>query len=1354
MERRHVALSCAFVSKVSHCRLTVILLVVDMRTFTLEISKPRDADDFEDYCTDIYSVVFDDPLPKRNGRSGQSQGGVDIFVEPPQRRRKGIQCKRYYETKITTKLIDGEVEAADRAGWNIDELIIATTTSSDSKLVKYAQDLSDRRFEGGKFKVSLEFWGDVCNHINRFATLQRKYSPNAAGGVFDEIRVSLDEVQTSSTKATEFLSAIQGQMSGMLAQLGAANLSRSPGESQDFSVFTRQLDKIAELVRGLNYSAAGGLLSAVFGEMNALSSHQKGRWYLLSGIVDWHLGDMDSAARKFDTAYEIYPEDERICAGKVRGLMLKGNDEQALEFALEALRRFPDSNQVWFVWANARVKLAAYLEEADLPVKFQNEADALQIMAVNFHDAGDTHLSLSYAQRALNAPGGGFHTWSNVLYIATDIASREPYRLSMGLVSEEFTHALETACACFEPRAEKLWRVEGAASRSDAAANLAIGKLLLGDSEGCLAVCEEAVLQGEPSIKFAAARVYAHRELGDLRRTVQVGEESLPLIHVSAQVFVAEAAANLGDVDVVRKVAALSSVAEDVEARETLQALLWVALRNSGDGAAAIEAMDEHQFETEQSVTLLSTAVRIYLALNEEQKAHAIGECLEARVTEESEPPTKIQAVDALIAIGSFDKAIDLLRSIPDIQKSRPLQTRLLAAYVSGGYRAKARGLLDEAREDWFDDEEFVQLAINAARQANDWHRLKPLALRHLDRCRNDARAWNFWYQVALHTLKPADVRRVFSEAPLEVGGGAQSVRRLALAELEYGDAALGMRRLYRMFRCNLEDATVAAGYVTALIVAQDVPLGAAPESFGTGVAAMMVREDGTPFEMVMDPPDVGNLPPAQNFFASSSLFCSSFVGCAVGDTVTVLNSIGEPTSYLVSSLMPAARYLLNHAHKLIEKSVEPIPGFISVPAFDKSGAVDTKAIHTQVKRLSERSSMVIDGYRQGRLTVGLCAQLLGRTPVDILLGWGKGLPPLVISEGATDILPTWRTSFAAATACVVDCISLIELGLFKNLSALSAMPHPLVSQRTYDYLHIALEEARNDRTLGAAADVAGKLTLVSYTSEDRKRKVDLLTEVIAAVEDNCEVAPAYGPADVPRDLLTFKDVLDEESYDAVALALERSAILVSLDARLRAIASTFSVTGVPPLAVVAHAAGVRRIDEADFRFYLMLSLVSNRTYVSIGAHDFLWMLAQAGWSTVALDTYAEVVGSSATAFNSAVNAVCGVFRSLHLMDMQYGVVGKVIEGLAGAIFRHPSFEGWAERAMADALKVNATMVFDAPPWHQTLVASMRRGTKNLWEFSEQALMRGQAIAAGTFAPEVRDFDSLYCMNRPLLLLK
>ena len=76
-----------------------------MHAVQSEISKPTDDSAFEDMCARIYGELFGDPMPKINGRRGQAQGGVDVFVNSAAG-RLGIQSKRYVDGALTLKMVE------------------------------------------------------------------------------------------------------------------------------------------------------------------------------------------------------------------------------------------------------------------------------------------------------------------------------------------------------------------------------------------------------------------------------------------------------------------------------------------------------------------------------------------------------------------------------------------------------------------------------------------------------------------------------------------------------------------------------------------------------------------------------------------------------------------------------------------------------------------------------------------------------------------------------------------------------------------------------------------------------------------------------------------------------------------------------------------------------------------------------------------------------------------------------------------------------------------------------------------------------------------------------------------------
>jgi hypothetical protein len=104
-----------------------------LHTIAFEIPKPKNEADFELMCKRVYGAVFRDPLPKINGRKGQPQWGVDVFVEDNvSGGRIGVQCKKYCLTQLTFKHVKDEVKAADDKKLPIRLLLIATTAQSDS----------------------------------------------------------------------------------------------------------------------------------------------------------------------------------------------------------------------------------------------------------------------------------------------------------------------------------------------------------------------------------------------------------------------------------------------------------------------------------------------------------------------------------------------------------------------------------------------------------------------------------------------------------------------------------------------------------------------------------------------------------------------------------------------------------------------------------------------------------------------------------------------------------------------------------------------------------------------------------------------------------------------------------------------------------------------------------------------------------------------------------------------------------------------------------------------------------------------------------------------------------------------
>jgi hypothetical protein len=147
----------------------------------LSLSPPQYWQVFEDLCCDLMRRVWNDPYTQKNGRSGQSQKGVDIFGRPNQEAGwAGMQCKLKNPLtggRLTLDEIKREVEQARKFRPPLKRLVIASTEPRDSRLQEEVRLIDEAERREGSFSVSILFWEDVTSMLRNFPEVAQKYYP-------------------------------------------------------------------------------------------------------------------------------------------------------------------------------------------------------------------------------------------------------------------------------------------------------------------------------------------------------------------------------------------------------------------------------------------------------------------------------------------------------------------------------------------------------------------------------------------------------------------------------------------------------------------------------------------------------------------------------------------------------------------------------------------------------------------------------------------------------------------------------------------------------------------------------------------------------------------------------------------------------------------------------------------------------------------------------------------------------------------------------------------------------------------------------------------------------------------------
>ncbi|HWM95241.1 MAG TPA: hypothetical protein VN493_31090 [Thermoanaerobaculia bacterium] len=147
----------------------------------LSLPPPRDWQDFEDLCCDLWSKLWSYPETTRNGRSGQAQKGVDIYGrEGPD--WVGVQCKykdQLIAGKLTVKTIENAIVKARQFEPPLSRFVIATTAVRDAKLQETVRYLDEVERRSGSFSVTVFFWEDIVLNLCNFPETAQKYYPDA-----------------------------------------------------------------------------------------------------------------------------------------------------------------------------------------------------------------------------------------------------------------------------------------------------------------------------------------------------------------------------------------------------------------------------------------------------------------------------------------------------------------------------------------------------------------------------------------------------------------------------------------------------------------------------------------------------------------------------------------------------------------------------------------------------------------------------------------------------------------------------------------------------------------------------------------------------------------------------------------------------------------------------------------------------------------------------------------------------------------------------------------------------------------------------------------------------------------------
>lgn len=162
---------------------------------------PRNWQDFEDVCKELWREHWPCREIQSHGRNGQAQYGVDVFGIPDREDKYyGIQCKHKSTGEELTELeVEHEVQEALKFPTPLKMLYIATTANNDAKIQKYVmlKDVENR--EKGLFGIRVYSWPEISDLLRQHTQvlnwyLEEKFHQRSMELYVNSFRISEESV--------------------------------------------------------------------------------------------------------------------------------------------------------------------------------------------------------------------------------------------------------------------------------------------------------------------------------------------------------------------------------------------------------------------------------------------------------------------------------------------------------------------------------------------------------------------------------------------------------------------------------------------------------------------------------------------------------------------------------------------------------------------------------------------------------------------------------------------------------------------------------------------------------------------------------------------------------------------------------------------------------------------------------------------------------------------------------------------------------------------------------------------------------------------------------------------------------
>ena len=1206
-----------------------------MPTFSsLQIPPPTNWQDFETLCCDLWRKIWQDPNTQKNGRQGQPQHGVDVCGRPNQGElNAGVQCKgkdNYVNTKLTDTEVRTAVEQAKDFEPKLSEFIIATTGPRDGKIQKLARHITEKQIKKKLFSVNIWFWDDIKNRLADFPELIEKHFPEF-GSTINVGKEDIDEIKKATQEILENNADVKSSIVALSDKIGRSTVFDKPDTSTLISEYQAELDHSRDLLKNFKAKEALVLLEKL---KNRIWSNAPAivKYRILTniGAANLQMNREYDAAKLFLEALQYNPEDEKAMCNCALGYLLLEQLSEARTCAEKVLTKNPANAQAYSII----VRTAGYedtLENliATVPEQYRNLPDvayAFSCVARKINNLSEVKrwLEIAIKNDTENSPDlqGAFGE------VLLELIVKDKSIVYDNQINDAKKEMLDKSIQLFTSAWQRIANTDLRNYRIGWIVNRSIAKRFLDDIGSAIKDVEIA-LEAEPANPmYIKHRAILANENNDIQTAITM----------------------------------LKTIKFAQETPE-IPLLLAVILRNEHKYDEAIQILNEFlerkppsQLQDEASRLLIQlhldnkdieNAKKIFDSMNASGPSNILNLVNAARISKFSgnssdaisflKEAKKIlnhtvtfrqlmEIANEFYFLEQFEDASEIYEKITDKTVDSPLIRRLLYSYYQSGKRREVLQICQTLRSKYGPLKHITEMASAIYEETGNLSEAKRVCKEYIN-----SFPGNFVMKLRLAVVNfrsnNFDELDKFLNSVVKVNVDNLSlIHCLQLAHLYSARNLTGraFEILYGTRRQYYNNGQAHLSYIQFFFLRE--------KSFDKWLSCTKVGADSAvciednsgrqEWYVIVDRKDADVERREINLTHS---FAKELIGKSVNDEICLKSSPLSQEYGKIIEIKSKYVYALHESLSIFEKLFPDTPGLWSVRVGPPRKPGDLpegfQSILDEISRKHDVYLQVEQSYKEGKLTIGAFANLVGSNVLDVWSGMIRK-PDLGLRCCLGNIPErSYALSLLRKNSpkLIIDVISLITLYDTKAGYVVVKKFRKLgIAQTTIDLLRQTLDDRKGIQskgfmTIGKEGD---SFTRQEISAEDVNRQIKILESILNWTANNCEIIPCTTALNMNRTQKQhLEKLLGTMFIDTVLIANETESLLYSDDERLRNFAkSEFNVNGVWTQVVLMHCLNAGTIERTIYNDAVIKLVCSYYYHTSIDSAIMVEAARKSKW--------------------------------------------------------------------------------------------------------------------------------------------